>query len=98
MTGEGGDHPQTIQASPVRPYLGSPGVIDLVGSHILRLGPLPELSRCLQFPVIKAEQEHFGELKHCLPLSGGKVAKFVLHKVQYTLRRKEGGGQKQKAA
>lgn len=75
---------------PVRPCLGSPGIINLVGSHILRLGPLPELSRGLQLPVVKAEQEHLGELKHCLPLSGGQVAKFVLHKVQDTLRRGEG--------
>lgn len=88
VAGEGGDHPRTTQASsPVRPCLGSPGIIDLVGSHILRLGPLPELSRCLQLPVVKAEQEHLGELKHCLALSGGQVAEFVLHKVQYTLRR-----------
>lgn len=90
MGDEGGDHPWIIQASPVRPCLGSPGIINLVGSHILRLGPLPELSRGLQLPVVKAEQEHLGELKHCLPLSGGQVAKFVLHKVQDTLRRGEG--------
>lgn len=76
---------------PVRPCLGSPGIINLVGSHILRLGPLSELSRSLQLPVVKAEQEHLGEFKHCLPLSGGQVAKFVLHKVQDTLRRREGG-------
>jgi hypothetical protein len=47
-----------VQASPVRPCLGLPGIIDFVGSDILRLGPLPELSRGLQLPVVKAEQEH----------------------------------------
>lgn len=88
VVGKGGAH-RTVHASPVRPCLASPGIVDLVGSDILRLGSLPELSRRLQLPVVKAEQEHLGELKHCLPLSGGQVAKFVLHKVQDTLRIRE---------
>lgn len=85
-----------VQALPVRPCLGLPGIIDLIGSNILRLGSLPELSRGLQLPVVKAEQEHLRELEHCLPLPGGQVAKFVLHKVQNALRSqrgtKSGGG------
>lgn len=38
--------------------LGLPGVVDLVGSHVLSLRPLPKLGRCLKLPVVKAEQEH----------------------------------------
>lgn len=70
-----------------RPWLDLPGIIDLVGSHVLGLRPLPELGGRLKLPVVKAEQEHLRELKHRLPLPGSQVTKLVLHKVQHTLRR-----------
>lgn len=58
VVGEGGDHRTGCTSPPCEPCLGLPGIIDLIGSNILRLGSLPELSRGLQLPVVKAEQEH----------------------------------------
>lgn len=72
---------------PCCPWLDLPGIIDLVGSHVLGLRPLPKLGRRLKLPVVKAEQEHLRELEHCLPLPGSQMTKLVLHKVQHTLRR-----------
>lgn len=77
------------RVSPGGGWPGLPGVIDLVGSHVLGLRPLPELGRGLQLPVVEAEQEHLRELEHGLPLPGGQVTELVLHEVQHTL---SGGG------
>lgn len=62
-----------------------PGVVDLVGGHIIILGALTELGRCLQLPVVEAQQEHLGELIHGLALLGWQVAELVLHKIQDSL-------------
>lgn len=78
---------EPVSISPCCSWLGLPGVIDLVGSHVLSLRPLPKLGRCLKLPVVKAEQEHLRELEHGLPLSGSQMTELVLHKVQHTLRR-----------
>lgn len=69
----------------------SPGVVDLVGGHVVVLRALPELGRRLQLPVVEAEQEHLGELVHGLPLLGGQVAELVLHEVQDSLGERKGG-------
>lgn len=50
--------PDPMSFSPRGPWLGLPGVIDLVGSHVLSLRPLPKLGRRFKLPVVKAEQEH----------------------------------------
>lgn len=66
----------------------TPGVVHFVGCAIILLGPLAELRGSLQLPVVQTQEEHLGELKHRLPLSGCQVAEFVLNEVQHSLRNK----------
>ena len=62
-----------------------PCVVHFVGGAVVFLRALPVLRGRLQLPVVEAQEEHLGELKHGLPLLGGQVAELVLDKVQHPL-------------
>lgn len=63
----------------------TPGVVHLVGGPVLLLRALPVLRGRLQLPVVQTQQEHFGQLKHGLPLLGSQVAELVLDEIQNSL-------------
>ena len=65
-----------------------PCIVDFVCRKVLSLGMLFLYSWCLQLPVIKTMQEHFGQVMHYLPFSLWKVTKLVDDKVQDRLREK----------
>lgn len=67
---------------------GAPGVVHFVGRPVVLLGALAVLSGRLQLPVVEAQEEHLGQLKHGLPLLWCQVAELVLNKIQHSLWRK----------